>query len=139
MAAAGSRDEAERPSRPARKLGRGPVSALETLADLGVVELGTDDSAGGLTVALSRLGVWGMHRHLRAQGWHVPVLGSGARDGAAALLTTLASCDAEDGEAEDRCLAGGTGPGEGGAGNDHAAGAVHPACAARACGADRIW
>ena len=100
MAAAGSQDGAERPSRPGEDLAAGLSSALETLADLGVVELGTDDSAGGLTVALSRLGVWGMHRHLRSQGWHVPVLGSGALDGAAALLTTLASCDAEDGEAE---------------------------------------
>jgi hypothetical protein len=41
-----------------------------------------------------------MHRHLRAQGWHVPVLGSGSRSGAATLLATLASSDAEDGEAE---------------------------------------
>ena len=101
MAAAGSRD---RPGRPPRSggedLAAGLSSALETLADLGVVELGTDDAAGGLTVTLSRLGIWGMHRHLGAQGWHVPVLGSAARDGAATLLTTLASCDAEDGEAE---------------------------------------
>jgi len=74
--------------------------ALETLADLGVVELGTEEAAGGLTVALSPLGVWGVHRRLRAQGWHVPVLGSAARAGAAGLLATLASCDAEDGEAE---------------------------------------
>jgi hypothetical protein len=74
--------------------------ALETLADLGVVELGTEDSAGGLTVALSPLGVWGVHRRLRAQGWHVPVLGGAGRSGAAGLLVTLASCDAEDGEAE---------------------------------------
>ena len=34
--------------------------ALETLADLGVVELGTEDSTGGLTVTLSPLGVWGV-------------------------------------------------------------------------------
>ena len=74
--------------------------ALEALADLGVVELGTDESAGGLTVALSPLGVWGVHRRLRSQGWHVPVLGGGGRDGAPGLLATLASCDAEDGEAE---------------------------------------
>jgi len=74
--------------------------ALETLADLAVVELGTDESPGGLTVALSPLGVWGIHRRLRAQGWHVPVLGSSGRNGAAGLLATLASCDAEDGEAE---------------------------------------
>ena len=100
MAAAGSRDRPGRPARPGEDLAAGLSAALETLADLGVVELGTDDSAGGLTVTLSRLGVWGMHRHLRAQGWHVPVLGGGARDGAAALLATLASCDAEDGEAE---------------------------------------
>ena len=42
--------------------------ALEALADLGVVELGTDEDeqAGGLTVALSPLGVWGVHRRLRA-------------------------------------------------------------------------
>jgi hypothetical protein len=74
--------------------------ALETLADLGVVELGTEEAAGGLTVTLSPLGVWGVHRRLRGQGWHVPVLGSADRDGAVGLLTTLASCDAEDGEAE---------------------------------------
>ncbi|HEY2549722.1 MAG TPA: hypothetical protein VGI64_04010 [Streptosporangiaceae bacterium] len=74
--------------------------ALETLADLGVVELGTDDSAGGLTVELSPLGIWGVHRRLRAQGWHVPVLGIADRPGAEGLLVTLASCDAEDGEAE---------------------------------------
>lgn len=78
----------------------GLSSALEALADLGVVELGTDESAGGLTVTLSRLGVWGVHRRLRAQGWHVPVLGGGARGDAAALLSTLANCDVEDGEAE---------------------------------------
>jgi len=100
MAAAGSRDRPGRPRSRGEDLAAGLSSALETLADLGVVELGTDDTAGGLTVTLSRLGVWGMHRHLDAQGWHVPVLGSAARDGAAALLTTLASCDAEDGEAE---------------------------------------
>jgi hypothetical protein len=75
-------------------------AALETLADLGVVELGTDESVGGLTVALSPLGVWGVHRRLRAQGWHVPVLGGAGLSGAAGLLVTLASCDAEDGEAE---------------------------------------
>ena len=75
-------------------------AALETLADLAVVELGTEEAAGGLTVALSPLGVWGVHRRLRAQGWHVPVLGGAGRPGAAGLLATLASCDAEDGEAE---------------------------------------
>ena len=75
-------------------------AVLETLADLGVVELGTEESAGGLTVALSPLGVWGVHRRLRAQGWHVPVLGGAGRSGAVGLLITLASCDAEDGEAE---------------------------------------
>jgi hypothetical protein len=75
-------------------------TALEILADLGVVELGTEEAGGGLTVALSPLGVWGVHRRLRAQGWHVPVLGAAGRSGAAGLLATLASCDAEDGEAE---------------------------------------
>ncbi|HEY7012440.1 MAG TPA: hypothetical protein VH480_06785 [Streptosporangiaceae bacterium] len=75
-------------------------AVLETLADLGVVELGTEEAAGGLTVALSPLGVWGVHRRLRAQGWHVPVLGGAGRSGAEGLLVTLASCDAEDGEAE---------------------------------------
>lgn len=72
--------------------------ALETLADLGVVELGTEDSTGGLTVGLSPLGVWGVHRRLLAEGWHVPVLGAPDQDGAVGLLTMLASCDAEDGE-----------------------------------------
>jgi hypothetical protein len=75
-------------------------AVLETLADLGVVELGTEEAAGGLTVALSPLGVWGVHRRLRGQGWHVPVLGGAGRSGAVGLLMTLASCDAEDGEAE---------------------------------------
>ena len=42
--------------------------ALETLADLGVVELGTEEAAGGLTVTLSPLGVWGVHRRLRGAG-----------------------------------------------------------------------
>ncbi len=74
--------------------------ALETLADLAVVELGTDDGDRSLTVALSPLGTWGVHRRLRAQGWHVPVLGSARREGAQGLLAALASCDAEDGEAE---------------------------------------
>ena len=74
--------------------------ALETLADLGVVELGTEEGDGSLTVALSPLGTWGVHRRLRAQGWHVPVLGAARRDGALGLLAALANCDAEDGEAE---------------------------------------
>jgi hypothetical protein len=74
--------------------------ALETLADLAVVELGTDETAGGLTVSLSPLGIWGVHRRLLAQGWHVPVLGGVDRDGALGLLLTLAGCDAEDGESE---------------------------------------
>ncbi len=74
--------------------------ALETLADMGVVELGTEESDGSLTVALSPLGTWGVHRRLRAQGWHVPVLGAARREGARGLLAALANCDAEDGEAE---------------------------------------
>ncbi len=74
--------------------------ALETLADLGVVELGTEDGGGSLTVALSPLGTWGVHRRLRAQGWHVPVLGQTRGQGAQGLLAALANCDAEDGEAE---------------------------------------
>jgi hypothetical protein len=74
--------------------------ALETLADLGVVELGTEETAGGLTVVLSPLGVWGVHRRLLAQGWHVPVLGTADAGGAVGLLMTLASCDAEDGESK---------------------------------------
>jgi hypothetical protein len=74
--------------------------ALETLADLAVVELGTEEHTGGLTVVLSPLGVWGVHRRLLAQGWHVPVLGPADREGAVGLLLTLASCDAEDGESK---------------------------------------
>lgn len=74
--------------------------ALETLADLGVVELGTDEADGSLTVALSALGTWGVQRRLRAQGWHVPVAGRAGKDDARALLAALAACDAEEGEAE---------------------------------------
>jgi hypothetical protein len=65
-----------------------------------VVELGTEEADGSLTVALSPLGTWGVHRRLRAQGWHVPVLGAARREGAYGLLAALANCDAEDGEAE---------------------------------------
>jgi hypothetical protein len=93
------------PASPSQDEGAALSAALETLADLGVVELGADETGadeagGGLTVTLSPLGVWGVHRRLRAQGWHVPVVGGGARGDAAALLATLANCDVEDGEAE---------------------------------------
>ena len=104
-------DRAAQPARAAQEAsaaadeGAALSVALEALADLGVVELGADESGadeagGGLTVTLSPLGVWGVHRRLRAQGWHVPVVGGGARGDAAALLGTLANCDVEDGEAE---------------------------------------
>ena len=103
-AAAGTRREPGEPGEPDTVPGPDQAAvlswALEALADLGVVELGTDDSAGGLTVALSPLGVWGVHRRLRSQGWHVPVLGARGRDSAPGLLATLSGCDAEDGEAE---------------------------------------
>jgi hypothetical protein len=56
--------------------------------------------------------VWGVHRRLRAQGWHVPVLGGGARGDAAALLATLANCDVEDGEAEIASWLAGRTPGQ---------------------------
>lgn len=80
--------------------GAGLPAAIETLADLGVVDLGTDGEAGGLTVALSRLGVWGVHSRLRARGWQLPVAGQLAQDAAAVLLAALADYDAEEGEAE---------------------------------------
>jgi hypothetical protein len=114
-AAAGTRRDASKPAlgesaedsarAPARRAaaqdhGAALSLALETLADLGVVELGTEDSDGSLTVALSPLGTWGVHRRLRAQGWHVPVIGTATKGGAHGLLAALASCDAEDGEAE---------------------------------------
>ncbi len=75
-------------------------AALETLADLGVVDLGSDEEAGVLTVALSRLGTWGIHQRLRARGWQLPVVGQLAQDRAAVLLAALADYDAEEGEAE---------------------------------------
>lgn len=84
--------------------------ALEILADLGVVELGTEEATGGLTVGLSPLGVWGVHRRLLAQGWHVPVLGAAEQGGAVGLLTVLASCDAEDGESRISTWLGGRSP-----------------------------
>jgi hypothetical protein len=100
VAAAGPPDRQPSAARSSEDQAAALSAALEALADLGVVELGTDEAAGGLTVSLSRLGVWGMHRHLRAEGWHVPVLGGGSRGDATALLGTLASCDIEDGETE---------------------------------------
>jgi hypothetical protein len=111
VAAAGTRRDPARPAQDPHDLqaaqdeGAAVSVALEALADLGVVELGADEAGadeagGGLTVTLSPLGVWGVHRRLRAQGWHVPVVGGGSRGDAAALLGTLANCDVEDGEAE---------------------------------------
>jgi hypothetical protein len=102
LAAAGTRG---RPQTAAADEGAALSVALEALADLGVVELGADDAesddpGGNLTVTLSPLGIWGVHRRLRAQGWHVPSVGGGSRGDAAALLATLANCDVEDGEAE---------------------------------------
>ena len=75
-AAAGTRRS--QPGSPAPDQAAALSAVLETLADLGVVELGTEDSTGGLTVTLSPLGVWGVHRRLLDQGWHVPVLGAGS-------------------------------------------------------------
>ena len=96
----GQSDSGQGVSRAGSDQGAALSLALETLADLGVVELGTEDADGSLTVALSPLGTWGVHRRLRAQGWHVPVLGAARREGAYGLLAALANCDAEDGEAE---------------------------------------
>ena len=78
----------------------GLSAALETLADLGAVDLGTDEEAGVLTVRLSRLGTWGVHGRLRERGWQLPVAGQLAAGEAAALLAALADYDAEEGEAE---------------------------------------
>ena len=118
VAAAGTRVDTASPAQDARAAqddGAALSVALEALADLGVVELGADEAGadeagGGLTVTLSPLGVWGVHRRLRAQGWHVPVVGGGARGDAAALLATLANCDVEDGEAEIASWLGGRPP-----------------------------
>jgi hypothetical protein len=88
------------------------AAALETLADLGVVDLGSDEEAGVLTVALSRLGTWGVHGRLRARGWQLPVAGQLARDRAAVLLAALADYDAEEGEAEITAWLAQRGPGE---------------------------
>lgn len=87
-------------------------AALETLADLGVVDLGSDEEAGVLTVALSRLGTWGVHGRLRARGWQLPVAGQLAQHPAAVLLAALADYDAEEGEAEIAAWLGLRGPAE---------------------------
>jgi hypothetical protein len=104
-------------SSPADTEGRPPdvvalSAALETLADLGVVDLGSDEEAGVLTVALSRLGTWGVHSRLRARGWQLPVVGQLAQDRAAVLLAALADYDAEEGEAEIAAWLAQRGPGE---------------------------
>ena len=62
-----------------------------------MVELGTEVDAGGLTVVLSPLGVWGVHRRLLEQGCTCRV-GAVHLGGAVGLLMTLASCDAGAGE-----------------------------------------
>jgi hypothetical protein len=90
----------------------GLSAALETLADLAVVDLGTDEEAGVLTVGLSRLGIWGVHGRLRARGWQLPVAGQLAQDRAAVLLAALADYDAEEGEAEIASWLAHRGPGE---------------------------
>lgn len=90
--------------------GSGPVPGfspglepgLELLADLGVVELGTDEDEdeAGLTVTLSPIGLWTVRERLSARGWRVPILGGSADGGATAVLAVLADYDADDGEAE---------------------------------------
>lgn len=79
----------------------GPSSALEALADLGVVEVDEEATeTGGLTVALSPLGVWGVRERLAARGWHVPAQHDRVTGDARAVLAALAEVGAEDGEAE---------------------------------------
>ena len=81
-------------------------AALETLADLGVVDLGSDEEAGVLTVVLSRLGTWGVHGRLRDRGWQLPVAGQLAQDRAAVLLAALGRLRRGGGRGRDRRLAG---------------------------------
>ncbi len=107
----GQPGEARRPGRAgcqAPTTGRFAPSAfrcLETLADLGVVELGTEDD-GSLTVALSPLGTWGVHRRLRAQGWHVPVLGAAGQLARSGLLAALRDLRRRRRRSRDHGLAG---------------------------------
>ncbi len=74
--------------------------ALEVLADLGVAEVGVDDTDDHLTVGLTALGRAGMRERLVAAGFCAPVAGCGETSGAAGLLTGLSGYDAEDGERE---------------------------------------
>jgi hypothetical protein len=73
---------------------------LEVLADLGVADLGVDEEADQLTVALTALGAWGIRRRLVAAGFSAPVKGAAASATAPGLLSALAAHDAEDGEQE---------------------------------------
>lgn len=73
---------------------------LEVLADMGVADLGVDEEADQLTVALTALGAWGIRRRLVAAGFSAPVKGAASGATAAGLLAALAGHDAEDGEQE---------------------------------------
>jgi hypothetical protein len=73
---------------------------LEILADLGVADLGVDEEADQLTVALTALGAWGIRRRLVAAGFSAPVKGAASGATAPGLLAALAAHDAEDGEQE---------------------------------------
>ena len=76
-AAAGARPAAAR----RRDQGAALSHALETLADLGVVELGTEDAGGEPDRRAVSARHLGRAPRLLAQGWHVPVIG--AADGTA--------------------------------------------------------
>jgi hypothetical protein len=73
---------------------------LEVLADLGVADLGVDEDADQLTVALTALGAWGIRRRLVLAGFSAPVTGAATSATASGLLAALAAHDAEDGEQE---------------------------------------
>jgi hypothetical protein len=73
---------------------------LEVLADLAVADLGVDEEADHLTVALTALGAWGIRRRLVAAGFSAPIKGAASSASAPGLLAALAAHDAEDGEQE---------------------------------------
>lgn len=91
---------AHRAGTPADGLDTRLSQALETLADLGVAEVGIDERDEQLTVTLTALGVAGMRERLAAAGLHAPLAGQGTPSDAATMLATLSGYDAEDGEHE---------------------------------------
>jgi hypothetical protein len=76
-----------------------PVESEVTALLAGPAELGAAEVTSG-RVALTPLGVWGVHQILRTHGLPVRAIGDYAESDAAEMVTAIAGYDRDDGDAE---------------------------------------